>query len=156
MHPFAPLGMAWSLLLAAAAVYAANPEASKRWTLVGCDDYPLDDLFIVAKTMANDAVKVLDGLMQSDKIGDDDGSDKWYLARMAYMLWGVDFTDLEGGMVRFQDNALKILKEARGMFSFAAGPWKGIWLIDMDRQVRWPCRFPHKPRVEPRHQLYLL
>jgi len=52
-----------SLLFTTAAVHAANPLASRLWTLVGCDDVDLDGIVSNAADLADAAISAINNIM---------------------------------------------------------------------------------------------
>jgi hypothetical protein len=75
-------------------VEGANPESANLWTLVGCDDVPLDDLVDNMVEMANAAATELRWLANPDTwFYIDSNSPDSYAFRSATLLWGVKESD---------------------------------------------------------------
>lgn len=102
------------VLLTTSRVQAANPIASKWWTLVGCDQVDLDSIVVNAADLAKAAISSINNIIDNAEFVLGDGSPQSNDARNAMLFWGVDPTDLAGGESKFEGTDVEVLKEVRG------------------------------------------
>jgi hypothetical protein len=74
---------------------AANPRADALFTTVGCDSVDLDGLLSDAVDYALAAMSSISAI--SEGVVDHTTLPGWDDLKMAYLLWGIDFDDVDGG-----------------------------------------------------------
>ncbi|RBR20332.1 uncharacterized protein FIESC28_05296 [Fusarium coffeatum] len=101
----------------------SNDVASALFTLVSCENISLDGLLFGVWELADKTTNDLETIIDGATFGFDDGSEQWYMARNMRLLFGADYSDIEGqpGRLRFEDKNLETVESIR--FRYQALAW---------------------------------